>query len=69
MQTRLARADVALASTWNLDDLFSSTEAWEAELQAVDAARAEVNLYEGRLGQDAATLLACLTAVEALQLV
>ena len=67
MQTRLARADVPHESTWNLDDLFTSPAAWEAELQAVDAASAEVSPYQGRLGQDAATLLACLTAVEALQ--
>ena len=63
MQTRLARADVAPASTWNLDDLFASPAAWEAELLAVDAARDAVSPYQGCLGQDATTLLACLTAV------
>ena len=40
---------------------------WEAELEALDAARAEVQPYQGRLGESAATLLACLDAVEMLQ--
>jgi oligoendopeptidase F len=67
MQNRLARADVALELTWNLDDLFASAAHWEAELEALDAARAEVQPYQGRLGEDAATLLACLNTVERLQ--
>ena len=35
MHTRLARAAVPVECTWNLDDLFVSPTAWEAELQAV----------------------------------
>ena len=53
--------------TWNLDDLFASTALWEAELDDLDAARAEVQVYPGRLGESAATLLACLDTVERLQ--
>ncbi len=67
MQNRLARADVPAELTWNLDDLFTSTAHWEAELEALDAACAEVEPYRGRLGDSAATLLACLNAVETLQ--
>lgn len=67
MQNRLARADVPAELTWNLDDLFTSTAHWEAELEALDAARAEVQPYQGRLGESAATLLACLNTVEMLQ--
>jgi oligoendopeptidase F len=67
MQNRLARADVPLELTWNLDDLFTSAALWEAELEALDAARAEVHPYQGRLGESATTLLACLNAVEGLQ--
>jgi len=67
MQNRLARAEVPAELTWNLDDLFASTAQWEAELEALDAARAEVQPYQGRLGQSAATLLACLNTVEMLQ--
>jgi oligoendopeptidase F len=67
MQIRLSRAEVPLEQTWNLDDLFVSDAAWEAEHDAVDAARSGVGAYQGRLGEGAATLLACLDAVEALQ--
>jgi len=67
MQNRLARADVPVELTWNLDDLFTSAAHWEAELEALDAARAEVQPYQGRLIESAATLLACLNTVEMLQ--
>jgi oligoendopeptidase F len=67
MQNRLARADVPVELTWNLDDLYASTAQWEGELEALEAARAEVQPYQGRLGESAATLLACLNTVEMLQ--
>ena len=67
MQSRLARADVAVELTWDLDDLFASAAQWEAELEAVDAARAEMQPYQGRLAESAATLLSCLDAGERLR--
>ena len=67
MQKRLARADVPVELTWNLDDLFASTAQWEAELEALEAARAELPPYQGRLGESATTLLKCLDLVEMLQ--
>jgi oligoendopeptidase F len=67
MQKRLARADVPVELSWNLDDLFASTAQWEAELDALDAARAEVLPYQGRLGESAAMLRDCLDTVEKLQ--
>ncbi len=67
MQNRLARADVPLEMTWDLSDLFASTEQWEAAFEALDSARAEVDPYQGRLGDDAATLRRCLDTVETLQ--
>ncbi len=67
MQDAQARANVPVAMTWNLDDLFPSTTDWEAELEALDAARSDVNPYQGRLGDSAATLLACLNTVAVLQ--
>lgn len=67
MQQRLCRADVPVDSTWNLDDLFASSAQWEAELEALDAARAELRPFEGRLGESATTLVACLNTVEMLQ--
>ena len=67
MQNRLARADVPADMTWNLEALFASEAAWEAEFEALDAARTEVDPWRGRLGQSAATLRRCLDAVETLQ--
>lgn len=67
MQTRLARAEVPVESTWNLNDLFVSESAWESEYQAVDEARQALSLYQGQLGSGAAKLLACLDAVESVQ--
>jgi oligoendopeptidase F len=67
MQKRLARADVPVEATWDLRDLFADEAAWEAEFQAVDAARLALHPFEGQLGSSGATLLACLNAVEALQ--
>ena len=66
MQKRLTRAEVPAELTWNLDDLFPSTEAWEAGLAAVEADIPTVVQYKGRLGESAATLLACVQTQEAL---
>ncbi|MDP2367283.1 oligoendopeptidase F [Rhodoferax sp.] len=67
MKTRPARAQVPIELTWNLDDLFVSPADWETALEGVDAARAEVSPYQGRLGNSATTLLDCLNTVEAIQ--
>jgi oligoendopeptidase F len=67
MQSRLARAEVPVDMTWDLGDLFASEALWEAEFAALDAARAEVEPFRGRLGESAATLARCLDAVEDLQ--
>jgi oligoendopeptidase F len=57
---------VPVEETWDLRDLFQSAEEWEAELAAVDAAIPGVAAYQGRLGEGAGVLLACLEAQEAL---
>ncbi|MDP3613718.1 MAG: M3 family metallopeptidase, partial [Rubrivivax sp.] len=67
MHTRHTRAEVPVETTWNLDDLFASEAAWEVEVQAVDQASQAMATYQGLLGTDAATLLACLNAEESLQ--
>ena len=67
MQTRLSRAEVPAEQTWNLNDLFGSDAAWEAEFAAVDATRNGVVTYQSRLGEGGTTLLACLNAVEELE--
>jgi oligoendopeptidase F len=67
MQNPRARAVVPVELTWNLDDLFASVADWEAEAEALDAARAELHPYQGQLGESAGTLLACLDRVEMLE--
>jgi oligoendopeptidase F len=67
MHARLARAQVPVESTWNLDDLFVDEPAWEREYQAVDLARLALGPFQGTLSAAAATLLACLCAVESVQ--
>ena len=52
------RKDVNPQDTWALEDLFPSDAAWQAELERAKAYPEQVAAYEGRLGQDAATLLA-----------
>ncbi|WP_418317126.1 oligoendopeptidase F [Piscinibacter sakaiensis] len=66
MKQRLARSEVPVETTWDLGDLFVDQPAWEAECEAVETARQQLDGYRGQLGNDAATLLACLNAVEQL---
>ncbi|WP_404351194.1 oligoendopeptidase F [Sutcliffiella horikoshii] len=56
----LKREEVPLEQTWNLEDLFVSTEEWEKELQAVQAELSTVTRYKGKVVKDAKTLLMCL---------
>jgi oligoendopeptidase F len=67
MQERLTRSDVPVDMTWDLSDLFDSEARWEAEFEALDAARDTLAPLRGRLGESAATLARCLDAAEALQ--
>jgi oligoendopeptidase F len=66
MSQRLTRAEVPVEITWSLEDLFATPAAWEAELKAVAAALPTVTQFKGRLGEGAATALACLNAFESL---
>lgn len=68
MQTRLSRTEVPVESTWNLDDLFADEAAWEAGYRAVDEAREGLGMFRGQLGGGADRLLACLSALESLQI-
>ncbi|GAB2594671.1 oligoendopeptidase F [Ramlibacter solisilvae] len=62
----MTRAEVDPAQTWNLDDLFASREAWLAECEGIERALPTITGYQGRLGEGAAQLLACLDARDAL---
>lgn len=61
-----SRAEVPVETTWDLRDLFADEAAWETELEAVDTACQLLAAHQGRLGHDAASLMACLTDFEAL---
>ncbi|WP_136605304.1 oligoendopeptidase F [Paenibacillus dokdonensis] len=67
MSKILTRAEVDTELTWNLNDIFETKEAWEAELNAVQQDISSVTTYQGRLSEGADTLLACLLAQEDLQ--
>jgi oligoendopeptidase F len=64
MQKRLTRSEVPIEMTWDLSDLFESSEAWERELENILKDIPTVTQYKGKLGDSAGTLLACLNAHE-----
>lgn len=66
MSKILTRAEVPVETTWNLDDIFPSKEAWEQELNNIQRDIGTVTKYQGELSQGADTLLACLQAQEEL---
>ncbi len=66
MAKRLTRAEVPVEMTWKLEDIFPTMEDWETAFAAVDGLIPSVTRYRGRLGEGAATLLACLEAGEEL---
>ncbi len=45
---------------WNLGDFYPSDEAWETALAALRARVPEVEKYQGKLGESATTLAACM---------
>ncbi|MBL8360108.1 MAG: oligoendopeptidase F [Rubrivivax sp.] len=67
MSTRLARHQVAIDTTWDLTDLYPDDATWEAGFRAVDDALQALPAWQGRLAEGAGTLLACLEALDAAQ--
>jgi oligoendopeptidase F len=63
---RLTRAEVPVELTWNLNDIFPTIEAWDAEMRAIELDLANVTKFKGKLGDGAATYLDCLTTYEGL---
>ncbi|WP_301172904.1 oligoendopeptidase F [Brevibacillus nitrificans] len=62
MKSRPTREHVAVEQTWNLEDLFSTQEAWDAELQEIIDYLPVLTAFKGTLHSGAENLLACLEA-------
>lgn len=66
-QVRFKRSEVPLEQTWDLTDLFSSKEAFENELVAVQTDVSTVTKYKGQLHESSDRVHECLQAVEKFQ--
>ncbi len=66
MARQLKRSEVPVEQTWNLADIFPTKEAWEAEFNEVARMVGTVTRFNGKLGENAKTLLECFEAQEAL---
>ncbi len=66
MEKRLSRSEVPVDMTWNLDDLFSSDQEWEAELKEIEEDVKKFGVFKGSLHIEPKALLECLTAQEEL---
>ncbi|MDS0278567.1 oligoendopeptidase F [Halomicroarcula sp. S1AR25-4] len=61
-----ARSDIDESYKWDLESLFATDEDWEAAYQEAEALIEDLDAYEGRATEDAATLLATLETYEEL---
>lgn len=66
METIRNREDIPQKDKWAIEDLYPSDQAWEAELETLDADGEKLASYNGRLGASAQTLYAYLRAMEQL---
>jgi oligoendopeptidase F len=67
MKKLLTRQEVPEHLTWNLEDIFSTPEEWEKEMEEVKAGIAGVTYFKGKLGLGPKELFKCLEASENLQ--
>ncbi|WHX98346.1 oligoendopeptidase F [Neobacillus sp. DY30] len=66
VQKRRNRSEVPQELTWNLDALYVSDHAWEAELAVIENETAKIEGFKGTLHISSKELLACLIAQEQL---
>ncbi|MEC1520518.1 oligoendopeptidase F [Neobacillus niacini] len=66
IEKRLTRSEVPEELTWNLDALFVSDQAWEAELAVIENDTTKMEGFKGTLHISSKELLACLIAQEQL---
>jgi len=67
MAKRLTRAEIPAEQTWRIEDIFSKLADWEKSLAALPEFISEVTKFKGRLNAGPREMLACLEAVEKLQ--
>ena len=60
------RSEVPVEQTWNLESIYPSVEAWEADLKAVREMVPAAAEFQGKLAEGPQTLLAAFKATEAL---
>ena len=58
------RSEIPVEDTWALEDIYPTDEAWEQELLTLDADKAELESYAGRLSEGGQTLFAYLVKME-----
>lgn len=58
------RSEIPLEDTWAFEDLYSSDEAWEQALSALEEDKKELAAYAGTLGQSGETLFSYLEKME-----
>ncbi|MFP7298175.1 oligoendopeptidase F [Neobacillus niacini] len=66
VEKRLTRSEVPEHLTWNLNDLFTSGEAWEVELKEIECEITSIESFKATLHTGSNELLACLLAQESL---
>jgi oligoendopeptidase F len=65
-EKRFVRSEVPEHLTWNLNDLFSTFEEWETELNSIEADLSSVTQFKGRFQEGSDTFYKCLLAQEKL---
>src|SRR5258708_4950157 len=55
-KTLPSRDEIPAQDTWDLTSIYPGDAAWETAFASVASLLAELETYQGRLGQDAATL-------------
>ena len=58
------RSEIPVEDTWAIEDLYSTDEAWEEDLKALEADREMLASYEGKLGQSGQMLYDYLSKME-----
>ena len=58
------RSEIPVEDTWAIEDLYSTDEAWEEDLKALEADREMLASYEGKLGQSGQMLFEYLSKME-----